>query len=298
MYIYVIIVAPKKTSAPAGIPWRREWRHSANSTPLYTCVNVENFKLLTPTRAEELPDSDSVTDDSTFFFNFAFDSDEITSTINGRNFILPSTSLFAEKKLLDEIKPQICTDTDNECKGSPCQCIHIVDLGESFYKKTVRFVLSSLDARPTFASAHPVHLYGHTFHVVKIGYGKYDIEGKIIEPTTDIQCASPCKKAPTWSSRPFISITNKTVRKDTVIVPGGGYVVIDVIADNPGYWFLHCHIDSHQLEGMALVISEVPSKHTSAPETMPTCGNFKLTVEEFNKENMNRMAQTITIMML
>ena len=30
----VIIVAPKKTSTPAGIPWRREWRHSANSTPL------------------------------------------------------------------------------------------------------------------------------------------------------------------------------------------------------------------------------------------------------------------------
>ena len=250
----------------------------------YTCVNVDKFKLLTPTRAEELPDSDSVTDDSTFFFNFGFNSDEITSTINGRNFILPSTSLFAEKKLLDEIKPQICTDTDNECKGSLCQCIHIVDLGESLYKKTVRFVLSSLDIRPTFASAHPVHLHGHTFHVVKVGYGKYDIEGKIIEATTDIQCESNCKKAPTWSSRPFISITNKTVRKDTVIVPGGGYVVIDVIADNPGYWFLHCHIVLHQLEGMALVISEVPSKHTSAPEAMPTCGNFKLTVEEFNKD--------------
>ena len=35
VYIHVIIVAPKKTSTPAGIPWRREWRHSANSTPLY-----------------------------------------------------------------------------------------------------------------------------------------------------------------------------------------------------------------------------------------------------------------------
>ena len=34
MYIHVITVAPEKISTPADIPWRREWRHSANSTPL------------------------------------------------------------------------------------------------------------------------------------------------------------------------------------------------------------------------------------------------------------------------
>ena len=34
MYIHVIIVAPEKISTPADISWRREWRHSANSTPL------------------------------------------------------------------------------------------------------------------------------------------------------------------------------------------------------------------------------------------------------------------------
>ena len=34
MCIHVIIVAPEKISTPADIPWRREWRHSANSTPL------------------------------------------------------------------------------------------------------------------------------------------------------------------------------------------------------------------------------------------------------------------------
>ena len=35
MYIHVIIVAPEKISTPADIPWRLEWRHSANSTPLH-----------------------------------------------------------------------------------------------------------------------------------------------------------------------------------------------------------------------------------------------------------------------
>ena len=46
-------------------------------------------------------------------------------------------------------------------------------------------------------------------------------------------------------------------RKDTVIVPFGGYTVIRFIVDNPGWWFLHCHIEVHQLEGMAVVIKEL-----------------------------------------
>ena len=35
-------------------------------------------------------------------------------------------------------------------------------------------------------------------------------------------------------------LIDSAVRKDTVIVPAGGYVVIAFVGDNPGYWFLHC----------------------------------------------------------
>ena len=42
MYIHVIIVAPEKILTPADIPWRREWRHSANSTPLQKAGEPEN----------------------------------------------------------------------------------------------------------------------------------------------------------------------------------------------------------------------------------------------------------------
>ena len=38
---------------------------------------------------------------------------------------------------------------------------------------------------------------------------------------------------------------------------------------------------------MALVVNEVPSKRTSAPRNMPTCGDFDLTVDEFKKAIMN-----------
>ena len=48
--------------------------------------------------------------------------------------------------------------------------------------------------------------------------------------------------------------------KDTVIVPYGGYIAIQFVLNNPGWWFFHCHIESHQLEGMAAVITELPSR--------------------------------------
>ena len=33
--------------------------------------------------------------------------------------------------------------------------------------------------------------------------------------------------------------------KDTFVPPRGGYAVIQFVADNPGWWFFHCHIESH-----------------------------------------------------
>ena len=74
------------------------------------------------------------------------------------------------------------------------------------------------------------------------------------------------------------------MRKDTVIVPSGGYVVVEFIADNPGYWFLHCHIEPHQLEGMAAVINEVETRQNPAPSGMASCKTFTWTVEEFEEK--------------
>ena len=38
-------------------------------------------------------------------------------------------------------------------------------------------------------------------------------------------------------------------RKDTVIVPFGGYTVIRFIVDNPGWWFLHCPYRNPSVRG-------------------------------------------------
>lgn len=70
-------------------------------------------------------------------------------------------------------------------------------------------------------------------------------------------------------------IDNSFIRKDTVILPAGGYVVVAFRADNPGYWFLHCHIEVHQLEGMGVLIQEYPYRQHTAPlEGINRHGNF------------------------
>lgn len=66
---------------------------------------------------------------------------------------------------------------------------------------------------------HPIHLHGHTFQVVN-GSG----DGP---------------------------------RKDTVIVPPGGKVTVEFIADNPGQWMLHCHNAYHAEAGMTTTLSYV-----------------------------------------
>ena len=80
---------------------------------------------------------------------------------------------------------------------------------------------------------------------------------------------------------PTAKINPYTVRKDTVVIPVGGYVVIQFLADNPGYWFMHCHVETHLREGMAVIINETHGSQTPPPDGMRTCGNFTWELEDF-----------------
>ena len=42
--------------------------------------------------------------------------------------------------------------------------------------------------------------------------------------------------------------------KDTVSVPDGGFTLLRLQTNNPGYWLLHCHMSWHNHQGMALVL--------------------------------------------
>ena len=82
---------------------------------------------------------------------------------------------------------------------------------------------------------------------------------------------------------PTSCLMNTQYKKNTIIVPAGGYVAIQFISDNPGYWFLHCHIEVHQLEGMTMDINEARKQQNPPPAGMHTYGNFVWNVSDFNK---------------
>lgn len=89
--------------------------------------------------------------------------------------------------------------------------------------------------------SHPFHLHGYSFYVLassrsEHGWGSYN----------------PYSAAGTASAiKPVLNLENP-VKKDTVAVPRRGYVVIRLLADNPGIWMLHCHVLFHQASGMAM----------------------------------------------
>ena len=106
--------------------------------PGYVCFNVDKFKLLVPTSEDKLPvfTSELPAKDATFFFNFGFDSIELTSTVNGRNFLVSNISLQTEPDEKDKLT--LCSDVSKTCNMAECQCTQILDIGEEFYKKPVR----------------------------------------------------------------------------------------------------------------------------------------------------------------
>jgi FtsP/CotA-like multicopper oxidase with cupredoxin domain len=41
-----------------------------------------------------------------------------------------------------------------------------------------------------------------------------------------------------------------------VSIPRKGWAVVQWKADNPGFWFFHCHIEWHLAAGMAVLVVE------------------------------------------
>ncbi|KAJ2080381.1 ferroxidase fet3 [Coemansia sp. RSA 988] len=72
--------------------------------------------------------------------------------------------------------------------------------------------------------AHPMHLHGHVFQVIETGYTN-DTTG--------------------WSRRRVPSSGFSPLKRDSVHVPQGQYVIVRFRASNLGIWNLHCHIDWH-----------------------------------------------------
>ncbi|CCO32975.1 Laccase-2 [Rhizoctonia solani AG-1 IB] len=59
-----------------------------------------------------------------------------------------------------------------------------------------------------------------------------------------------------------------------VVRVGGTGVVLRFKTDNPGPWFVHCHIDWHLEAGLALVFAEAPNEIRQGSQAVQPSGSW------------------------
>lgn len=63
---------------------------------------------------------------------------------------------------------------------------------------------------------------------------------------------------------------DRPIIKDSISVPLQGYAIIRFIADNPGFWMAHCHLDSHSDTGMMMILKVGETRDLpSMPKDLP-----------------------------
>ncbi|KAH7542291.1 laccase-4 [Ziziphus jujuba] len=119
------------------------------------------------------------------------------------------------------------------------------------YNSTVQVVLQ--DTGMIAAENHPLHLHGFNFFEVGRGLGNFN---------------------PKKDPKNFNLID--PVERNTAGVPSGGWTAIRFRADNPGVWFMHCHLEVHTTWGlkMAFVVDNGKGPNESIlppPSDLPKC---------------------------
>ncbi|KAG5253786.1 laccase [Salix suchowensis] len=119
------------------------------------------------------------------------------------------------------------------------------------YNSTVQLVLQ--DTGMLAPENHPVHLHGFNFFEVGRGTGNFN---------------------PKKDPKKFNLVD--PVERNTIGVPAGGWTAIRFIADNPGVWFMHCHLEVHTTWGlkMAFVVDNGKGPNESVlppPPDLPKC---------------------------
>jgi len=105
------------------------------------------------------------------------------------------------------------------------------------------FVLNHLDVVDLVVQngdngGHPFHIHGHKIWLV----------GR----SQNFSSSDPALNPPIPQHLP------NPLRRDTVMIPPGASATLRFVADNPGVWFFHCHIEWHLEAGLAVELIEAP----------------------------------------
>lgn len=100
---------------------------------------------------------------------------------------------------------------------------------------------------------HPIHVHGHNFFIVGRGFGNFNVS----KDPSNYNLVDPQER-------------------NTVAIPTGGWAAIRFKADNPGAWFVHCHLEMHTSWGLAtgFIVKNGPNPSQCLlppPEDLPLC---------------------------
>ena len=232
-----------------------------------SCINVDKLQLRVP---ERVPNDRPLNED--VFLNFRFT--RIGASINNRGFLLPGSPPLSQEDTIPASQPFCQYSQDPNEFGYGETCIYTYTITTD----TVEVVFINPDIR----ESHPIHLHGHHFRVLKIGWPSYSSDGKAGESTKDITCGNKisygCHANVSWTNgtRPETPLVDTLPLKDTIIVPYGGYVIIRFQSNNWGWWLIHCHNEPHQLGGMAMLVNATSAPNEQPiPQGFPQCGAYE-----------------------
>ncbi|CAL4989948.1 unnamed protein product [Urochloa decumbens] len=100
---------------------------------------------------------------------------------------------------------------------------------------------------------HPIHIHGYDLYILAQGFGNFDAAKDSLSFNLD-----------------------DPPMRNTVAVPVNGWAVIRFVADNPGVWLMHCHLDVHITWGLAMAflvedgVGELQSLQAPPPD-LPIC---------------------------
>ncbi|XP_034935568.1 laccase-5-like [Chelonus insularis] len=197
----------------------------------------------------------------------------LQSLIDNINFKFPSAPPISDPKGHEDFcegpNSNYCNRT---ASNLPCSCTHIRHIPKN---ALVEIVLYDKERLPSLI--HPFHLHGSHFYVLDMG--RFEDNRNIT--TSDIEAVMSDHQR-----RLIGGVYDQPSQKDTVLVPQAGWVILRYKATNPGYWFMHCHMDYHSATGMQMIFhvgedSDLPPK----PPGFPTCGSFEAAINaNFNEQ--------------
>ncbi|KAG5566984.1 hypothetical protein RHGRI_002522 [Rhododendron griersonianum] len=234
-----------------------------NATPVAT--NFTN--LLRSLNSKQFPANVPLTVDHSLFFTIGLGVNPCSTCVNGSRvvadinnvtFVMPKIALlqahvFNIKGVFTDDFPGNPLIAYNYTGTQPTnfQTMKGTRLYRLAYNSTVQLVLQ--DTGMLTPENHPIHLHGFNFFVVGRGIGNFN-------PKTD--------------PKSFNLVD--PVERNTIGVPSGGWAAIRFRADNPGVWFMHCHLEVHTTWGlkMAFVVDNGKGPDESVlppPSDLPKC---------------------------